>query len=328
MASRRQFVVAGTVGALIAQVSSHVVGQTHKQTKIGILTTRPLAESFYTGLIMRQLADLGYREGAGLTLEYRAAEGLSERYPGMARDLVERKCNLIFAVGPEHAALALRDASSAIPIVFLAIDFDPLQTGVIKSLSRPGSNITGVYVPQNELAAKRLDILKEVLPAATRFLVLSDDFTRDQLVTLRRRSEAIRVQLTAVEFSRQPYDYAAAFEAARRDKAQALIGLASGVFATDAPKITALLAETRLPSAGTSAALAERGFMLSYGPDNSKITRRVAQMGVRILKGAKPADIPVEQADEFVLVVNGPIAKKLGVKIPESVMARATRIIT
>lgn len=292
-----------------------------------MLAPRPLAESFYTGLIVQRLRELGYREGSGMVLEYRATRAVPQRYPEMAHELVALKCDLIFAVGPDNGVIALRDARTSIPVVFLAIDFDPLQSGIVTSLGRPGSNITGVYVPQGELAAKRLDILREVLPSAKRFLIFSDEFTRDQLATLRRRADSIRAQLVIAEFSRQPYDYAGAFDTARKEKAEALVGLASAVFAADGAKIGALLAEARLPSAGTSAAMAERGFMLSYGPDNSKITRRVAEIAVRILKGAKPAEIPVEQADEFTLVVNGPVASKLGLRIPESVMARATRII-
>lgn len=292
-----------------------------------MLAPRPLAESFYTGLIVQRLRELGYREGSGMVLEYRATRAVAQRYPEMAHELVALKCDLIFAVGPDNGVIALRDARTSIPVVFLAIDFDPLQSGIVTSLGRPGSNITGVYVPQGELAAKRLDILREVVPSAKRFLIFSDEFTRDQLATLRRRADSIGAQLVIAEFSRQPYDYAGAFDTARKEKAEALVGLASAVFAADGAKIGALLAEARLPSAGTSAAMAERGFMLSYGPDNSKITRRVAEIAVRILKGAKPAEIPVEQADEFTLVVNGPVASKLGLRIPESVMARATRII-
>lgn len=323
MTSRRQFLLAGALGAL----SVRCAFAQKRPVKIGFLGPRSLAESFYSGPIVRALADLGYREGAGMVLEYRSTSGFAERYPQMARELVSLKCDLIFAIGPEVAVRALQDAEGSVPVVFLAVDFDPLETRVVKSLGRPEANVTGVYIPQGELAAKRLDIMREVLPSARRFLTLSDEFTRSQLAVLRRRADASGAQLLVTEFSRQPYDFAAAFEAARRDKAQALIGLASGVFAANAAKIATLCAEHRLPSAGTSAPMAERGFMLSYGPDNSKITRRTAEMGARILKGAKPAEIPIEQADEFVLVVNGKVAANLGVRIPESVMARATRII-
>ena len=119
-----------------------------------MLAPRPLAESFYTGLIVQRLRELGYREGSGMVLEYRATRAVPQRYPEMAHELVALKCDLIFAVGPDNGVIALRDARTSIPVVFLAIDFDPLQSGIVTSLGRPGSNITGVYVPQGELAAK------------------------------------------------------------------------------------------------------------------------------------------------------------------------------
>jgi putative ABC transport system substrate-binding protein len=320
---RRDLLLAGALGA----IAPHVIGQTRRAVKIGMLGPRPLAESFYAGPIVRRLGELGYREGGGMLLEYRAAGGFADRYPKMARELIDLRCDLIFAIGPELAVRVFRDARTSIPVVFLAIDFDPLETGIVQSLSRPEANVTGVYIPQGELAAKRLDIMREVLPSAKRFLVLSDEFTRGQLATLGKRAEASGIKLVVVEFSKQPYDFAGAFDAGRKEKTEALIGLASGVFAANLATLSALVAQHRLPSAGTSGAWAEGGLLLSYGPDVPKITRRVAEMGARILKGAKPADIPVEQADEFVLVVNAKVAKALGVKIPESVMARATRII-
>lgn len=324
MTTRRRFLITGLLGAV---ASSSALAQA-RVARIGVLTPRPRAESFYTGPILRRLSELGYRDGAGAVVEYRATGGFADRYPQMARELVDLKCDLIFAVGPEVAVRALRDAGGSIPVVFLAVDFDPLEARVVKSLSRPEANITGAYIPQGELAAKRLDIMREVLPSARRFLVLSDEFTRDQLATLRKRAEASGMKLVVVEFSKQPYDFAGAFDLGRKEKAEALIGLASAVFAANLSALSAVVAQHRLPSAGTSGAWADGGFLFSYGPDISKITRRVAELGVRILKGAKPADIPVEQADEFVLVVNAKVAKALGVKIPESVMARATRIIT
>jgi putative ABC transport system substrate-binding protein len=321
--NRRRFVVASALGA-VAPLGAFAQA---RPVRIGFLGPRSLAESFYSGPIVRNLADLGYREGAGMVLEYRSTSGFADRYSKMARELIGLKCDLIFAIGPELAVRALGDASSSIPVVFLAIDFDPLETRVVKSLSRPEANITGVYIPQGELAAKRLDIMREVLPSAKRFLVLSDEFTRGQLATLGKRAEASGIKLVVVEFSKQPYDFAGAFDAGRKEKTEALIGLASGVFAANLATLSALVAQHRLPSAGTSGAWAEGGLLLSYGPDVPKITRRVAEMGARILKGAKPADIPVEQADEFVLVINSKTAKALGVRIPESVLARATRIV-
>ena len=323
MTTRRHVLLGGAFG-LIAPLRALAQA---RPARIGFLAPRPLRESFFAGPMVRRLAELGYRDGAGMILEYRSTDGVAGRFPKMARELIEAKCDLIFAIGPDTGVHALRDARTSIPVVFLAIDFDPLRSGVVKSLSRPEANITGVYVPQADLAAKRLDILREVLPSARRFLTFSDGYTGDQLSMLRKRADAAGVKLTVIEFDKQPYDFAGALATALKEKPEALVGLASPVFASNLSAISALLAQHRLPGAGTSGVYADRGFLFSYGPDVSKITRRVADLGVRILKGARPAEIPVEQAEEFELALNGKTARVLGLKIPESVMARATRII-
>ncbi len=157
-----------------------------------MLSARPLDVSFYAGPIVRRLGELGYREGAGMILEFRSADGFADRYPKQARELIALKCDLIFVVGPELPVQTLRDAHSPVPVVFLAIDYDPLEKRVVTSLSRPDSNITGVYVPQGALAAKRLEIMREVVPTARRFLVLADVFSKDQLEAVRRTANAAR----------------------------------------------------------------------------------------------------------------------------------------
>lgn len=162
------------------------------------------------------------------------------------------------------------------PLIFLAVNYDPLERGLVGSLRRPDRNTTGVYLPQNEMVAKRVEIMREILPVARRFLVLADAFSKHQIA---------------------------------------------------AATLSALALKLRLPTIGVVAQQVAAGFLLSLNADAAKATRRVAEIGARILKGAKPADIPVEQADEFELVINAKTARSLGVKIPESVMARATRII-
>lgn len=324
MTTRRQLLIAGALSAIAARV----VAQTRKPVKIGILGPRSFADSGYAGPVVRRLGELGYRDGEGMTLEYRSSEGFAERYPRQARELIDLKCDIIIALGAEAAARALRDARTSVPGIFLALDYDPLEKKIVGSLSRPDGNITGVYVPQGALAAKRLEIMREVVPAARRFLVFVDDFSVDQVGTVRKAAQAAGVELTVIEFKKQPYDYAGAFEAGRKAQAQALIGLASPVFAGTRAQLADLCMKYRLPSVGTGRTVAEAGFLLSYGVNVAKTTDRVADLAVRLLKGAKPADIPVEQADEFELVINTKTAKALGTRIPESVMARATRIIT
>ena len=316
--------IAGVIGAVAPAL---IFAQT-RPTRIGMLAPLSLAESNYAPGVVRRLAELGYRDGAGTVIEYRSTDGYAERFPKLARDLIDLKCDVIFAIGAEQAARALQDARSPAPVVFVAVDYDPLEKGIVDSLRRPDRNTTGVYVPQNALVAKRLEIMREVIPTARRFLVFSDMFTRDQTSAARNAADAAGVQLTVIEFSRQPYDYENAFQAGLNAKVQAAIVLSSPVFSTNRSKITALLAKHRLPGIASSLQHAEAGFLLTLNVDTPKFTRRAAEIGVRILKGARPADIPVEQADEFELVINAKTARALGVKIPESVLARATRIIS
>ena len=150
-----------------------------RPVKVGMLMAR--ANSSFTPVIVKRLAELGYRERTGMTLELRDAGGAIERFPKLARELIEAKCDVVFAIGTEHGARALRDARSSVPVVFLALDYDPLEKRLVDSLRRPQGNITGVYLPNLALVVKRLEIARDVLPGATRFLVLSDIFSKDQL---------------------------------------------------------------------------------------------------------------------------------------------------
>lgn len=322
MTTRRRFLLASVLSAI---APARAVAQA-RPVKVGILLARPLMQSNYGPGIVRRLGELGYREGAGMTLEHRFAE-VADRFPKLARELIDAKCNVIFAIGPEQPVRALQNAGSSVPIVFVAVDYDPVEKGVITSLSRPDRNTTGVYIPQGALAAKRLEIMREVMPRARRFLVFSDVFSRDQLPAVRNMAEIAGVQLTVIEFTKPPYDFEGAFESARQVQVDGLIGLTSPVFATRAAELGVLLRRYRLPAAGWISAAAIDGFVFSYGDDPAKVVRRAAEIGARILRGAKPADIPVEQADEFQLAVNAKTAHELGVKIPESVLARATRIV-
>jgi putative ABC transport system substrate-binding protein len=241
---------------------------------------------------------------------------------------VELKCHVIFAVGPEAPVRALQNAQAP-AIVFVAVDYDPLERGVITSLRTPDRNTTGVYVPQDALAVKRLQIMREVMPDARRFLVFSDSFSRDQLAALRVAADRAGLQLTVVEFSRPPYDFASAMESGRRAKVEAFVGLTSPIFANRGDDIAQALHEHRIPGAAWNAVpgVMKAGFVFGYGDDPAKVGRKGAEIGARILKGAKPADIPVEQADQFDFFINSAVAQQLGVNIPESLRARATRFV-
>ena len=321
MTTRRRFLLVSAAGAI---APACVLAQA-RPARVGMLTPRAKSESFFAPAILRRLGELGYREGSSLLLEYRHPDGVVERYRPLAQELVGLQCDLIFAIGPEHVAHALRDARTPAPVVFLAVDYDPLKRGIVASLARPGGNFTGVYGLNPEITLKRLEIAQELLPRATRFLVLSDAYTQDQLSELKRVADARQVQLTAVEYVRQPHEYSAAFETARQARAQALIVLTSPVFADNRATISALAMSHRLPAVGFSTP--DAAFLVGYSANAVKMGQRVAEIGVQILKGAKPADIPVEQAGEFDLQVNLKTARALGVKIPYSVLARATKLI-
>jgi putative ABC transport system substrate-binding protein len=322
MTIRRQILLAGALGALGMLGASRVRAQP-RPVRIGVLSARPLAESVYAAPLVRRLAELGYRDGGGAILEYRSTDGFIDRYADQARELINLECDIIFTIGAEEPVRALMQLRSLVPTVFFAGDYDPLERGIVTSLSRPGGNMTGVYAPQGVLVAKRVQLLREVLPRARQFLAFADGFSRNHLGAARKAAAATGVQLTIVEFSKPPYDFAEAFETGRQAGTEGLLVLNSPVFASNAADLFALAAKHRLPSVGGG----YRGVLLAYYGDVDKIARRAAEMGARILKGAKPADIPVEQIDEFQLVINSKLARMLGLKIPESVMARATRIL-
>jgi putative ABC transport system substrate-binding protein len=290
--------------------------------KIGILGPVPIARSVYAPGVVQRFAELGYRD-----VEYRASDGRPEAYRQQAQELISLKCDLIIALGAELPARVLQDARAPVAIVFLAVDYDPVEKGIVASLRRPDRNTTGVYVPQTGLVTKRVQVMREVLPGARGLLVFADVFSHDQLSAVRHAAEQARFRLTVIEFSRQPYDYAGAIETGRREGAEAFVALASPVFARDRTTLSTLFAKHRMPGIGSTIGQAESGFLLSFGSSVAKVSRRTADVAVRILKGTRPADIPVEQADEFELVINARTAKALALKIPESVLARATRIV-
>jgi putative tryptophan/tyrosine transport system substrate-binding protein len=323
MTSRRRFVQIGMVAAL---APLNAIAQSGK-VKVGILSPRPLSSSYLTPTLVRRLAELGYRQGEGAILEYRSADDDVGRFPSLARELIAGKCDIIFAVGPYQAVNALREARTSIPVVFYANEYDPVAKGIVKTLSRPEANFTGVYVSQDALVAKRLQLMRETIPSVRHFFTLADAFSHEQLGVARKAAAAVNARLTAVEFKAPPYDFAAAFEVGRKAKVDAFLMLSSPAFATQFDSCLVHIEKNRLPGIG-SAVFSEKGLLLGYGPHPTRGVRRVAELGAKILKGAKPAEIPVEQDDDFELIVNARAAKALGVKLPESIRARAIRVVS
>jgi putative ABC transport system substrate-binding protein len=321
MTSRRRFielcVLGGAAPCAFAQA---------QRVKVGILSPRPLATSFFTSAVVQRLSELGYRQGANMVLEYRSADDEAARFLPLARELVEARCDIVFAIGPEAAVMALRRARASMPVVFYANEYDPLAKGIVQSLARPEGNFTGVYVPQDALVAKRVELMRETIPSVRHFLTFSDGFTGNQLPVARKAVASVGARLTAVELTNQPYDFVGGFEVGRKAGADAFLMLSSPSFATHFASMLALIEKHRLPAVG-NLVFSERGLLLGYGPHPTKGSRRVAELGAKILEGTKPANLPVEQDDQFELVVNATAAKALDVTLPESVRVRAVRIV-
>jgi len=267
---------------------------------------------------LAELRKLGYGEGQNIRLEYRWAEGTLARFP----------VDVILTAGGTPAALAAKEATTTIPVVFVAVG-DPVGSQLVASLARPGGNVTGLTHIASELDGKRLELLKEVIPKVHRVAVLWDpEFPPhgEGLKVLRRSAGALRVELQPVGF-RGPEDLERGVAAARGGGAGALLVLAHPLTAAHARRLAGLTEKSRLPAISQFREFAEAGGLMAYGTPLSDLFRRAAVYVDKILKGAKPGDLPVEQPTKFELVINLKTAKALGLKIPQSVLIRADEVI-
>lgn len=278
----------------------------------------------YDRAFVEGLRELGWVEGTNVVIERRFAEGKSERLPTLAEDLVRLKVDIIAAPDPP-AALAAKNATRAIPVVVRSSD-DPVGDGLVASLARPGGNVTGVASLALELSGKRLELLREVLPGLTRVAVLfnpgalSARWLRDTDAAAR----ALGVGLQPVEV-RGRDELEGAFRAAVSGRAGAVMTLRNPALVT--PRVVELAAKYRLPAIYDDRFYVERGGLMSYGTNLAELHRRLATYVDRILKGAKPAELPIEQATRFELVVNLKTAKSLGLAVPQSFLLRADQVI-
>jgi len=275
----------------------------------------------------QRLQALGYVEGQNLALEVRAAEGQFERLPGLAAELVRLHVDVIVASGPEATLRAARGATETIPIVMRARDYDPIALGYVAGLARPGGNITGVVQQRLEVTAKQLELLKEALPTVTRVAVLWDDAAADQRRAAEAAARPLGVQLQLLELRQPPYEFAGAFAAAAQGQAEALVVLNSPIFFMQREQIMDLVVKSRLPTMFGVAESARAGGLMAYDVDNVDTWRRVADYVDKILKGAKPADLPVEQPTKFELVINLKTAQALGITIPPHLLVLADEVI-
>jgi len=314
---------------LLLAIAMPAAAQARSRTyRVGILSPAPVpAPDVATSpnLVPMALRDLGYVEGQNLVVERRFAEGKIDRLPRLARELVELRVDVIVAVS--EAIAAARSATATIPIV-MGFGFNPVEQGFVASLARPGGNVTGVlYAPEGQLVSKRLELIKEAIPRASRIAVLAthESDSRAQLDAAQHAARALGVKLIVVEVDGTDYDRAFASMASQR--AEALFVLSSAVLNRDRRQIIDRAASSRLPAMYEWREQVEAGGLMSYGSSLVSLSRRVAAFVDRILRGAKPADLPVERPTSYELVINMKTAKALGLTIPPSLLARADQII-
>jgi putative ABC transport system substrate-binding protein len=325
---RREFVV-GTLALLAAPLAVEAQ-QAGRIPRIGVLTTRTAGDARLEGLL-QGLHELGYVEGRNLLVEYRDAEGKTERFPALAAELVALKCDVIVTTGGTLAAQAAKQATTTLPIVFASVG-DAVAEGLVTSLARPGGNVTGLTVAATELVSKELEVIKQAVPGVNRvaFLLkpdaMPDSAKKERLKAADVAARALGVRLHIVE-TRGAEDFDRAFSDMTRAHVDALTVPATQVFNLERRRLVNLAAKHRLPAVYPNRDFVDAGGLMSYGPNLADMARRAATYVDKILKGAKPADLPVEQPTKFELVINLKTAKALGLTIPPSVLARADEVI-
>jgi putative ABC transport system substrate-binding protein len=317
-------ITAGSIGLCsIAEAQ-----QQAKIRRIGFLVaSSPSAFAARNQAFRQRVRELGWIEGKNIAIEYRYAEGKPDRLVALAAELVRLDVDVIVTAGPRDTRAA-KEATAKIPIV-MAADSDPIETGFVASLARPSGNITGLSTLSPEMSGKQLELLKEILPRISRVSVLGNSTEPGHAAALKEMQVAggaFAVQLQLLDVS-GPGDIETAFSAIKKDRAGALIVLRNPVTATQRKRVVDFALKSRLPSVFVTSEWVEAGGLVFYGPDLADLARRAATYVDKILKGAKPADLPVQQPTKFELVINLKTAKQIGVTIPPNVLARANRVI-
>jgi ABC-type uncharacterized transport system substrate-binding protein len=315
-------------------VSAHAQ-QPKKVPQIGYLSVvYPATDSARAEAIRLALRERGYIEGQNIATEYRFAEGKRERLPELAAELVRLKVDIIVVAGGGGQILAARNATKTIPIVMVGGGIDPVEAGFVETLARPGGNVTGITNLTGKLGGKRLELLKEAVPKLARVAVLYDPTSLSTPASVLEMKELLPAAARGMGLTLQPWevrsadDFDKVFAAMGNQRPDGLyVTGAGGVMRPNIKRIAGFALKSRLPSAYYSREGVEDGGLLSYGADEADSYRRVAYFVDRILKGAKPADLPVEQPTKFELVINLKTAKQIGVTIPQSMLFRADKVI-
>ena len=324
---RREFIAVLGGAAVAWPVSAHA--QQPAMPVIGVLDARSPGTTENPLRAFREgLKDTGYIVGENVALEYRWAEDQIDRLPALTADLVQRRATVIFAISPT-AALAAKAAIATIPIVFI-VNEDPVRLGLVASLARPGGNLTGINILTAEVTATRLDLLRELMPSATRVSVLVNPVNATNTDTTLRemaaaaRTTGLQVKVLNASTSRE---IEAAFATLLHERPDALFVGAEPYFYGRRVQLVVLAASHRLPAIYSQRDFVEAGALMSYGTNIADAFRQIGVYAGRILKGTKPADLPVVQASKFELVINLPTARVLGLEVPPMLLARADEVI-
>jgi len=304
--------------------------QPKKIPRIGYLGASDRAsESTRAEAIRLALRERGYIEGQSIAIEYRYAEGKRERYPDLAAELVRLKVDIIVAAGGDLLVRPIKNATKTIPIVMIGQGLDPVAEGLVESLARPGGNVTGLTNLGPELAGKRLDLFKEAVPKIANVAVLYEPANPGSVLQMKEALPvARRLGLTIRPWEVRDADgFEKEFAALSKERPDGLYVTGGPLMTANQKRIAGLALKSRLPSMHGSREYVEAGGLISYGADRVDIYRRVAYFVDRILKGAKPADLPVEQPTKFELMFNLKTAKQIGLTIPQKVLARADKVI-
>jgi putative ABC transport system substrate-binding protein len=320
---RRRDFVTGIAGSVIAWPLA-ARAQSQKTPRIGIVSVNPPDNPFWHAFVKR-LRELGYDEGQNLVIEYVKVSS-AVGYPEGMKELVRRHVDIIIAQGPEETLKSAMAATNRLPIVMVAIDYDPIARGYVTSLAHPTGNVTGIFFQQIELSAKRLEIAKELIPGLQSAAVFWDIGSADQFQSLKNAGQNLGINLFAVEMG-DPYNYEAAWERVPAESRRMLILPTSGIFFRDRQQIADFTVERRIPAMFVFREWVDAGGLVSYGASITSLFGRAAEDVDKLVKGAAPSDLPIEQPTKFELILNLKTAKKIGLTIPEATLLRADQVI-
>ena len=321
---RRQFIA--VVGGAAPWPLAVLGQQPPSLLRVGASSVQPRTTAIFVAFVER-MAELGYEEGKNFSFEYVQAANVAG-YEVAYRELASRKVDILLASGPEVGLKSALATAGMRPVVMVAIDYDPLARGYVRSLARPGANLTGISFQQIELTEKRLQVVKEAFPAMQAIAVFWDEISADQWHAAENAAPRLGLRLAGVEFREQPYDYERALAQLPLEHRRVLMVLTSPVFAVpDRARLPDFALRHRMASIFSLRQYVDVGGLMSYGVSFTALYRRSAEIVDRVARGAKPADLPIEQPTTFEFVANLKTARALGLHIPPTFLARADEVI-